>query len=84
MSTCTREAHSIRQHAFGRVGEQETFCSASRIRDQGAALEGRGMITVGQICAVPEGGGMITLTHGQRWRTPMRGDPTPSKTHGET
>ena len=40
------------------------------------------MITVGQIFAVPDGGGMITVAHGEPWWTPLRSDPPPSKTHG--
>ena len=40
------------------------------------------MITVGQIFAVPDGGGMITVARGEPWRTPLRSDPPPSKTHG--
>ena len=52
--------------------------------DEGASgviLNRPSEITVGQVCSAPEGGVMITVAHGERWRTPVPADPTPSKTH---
>ena len=39
------------------------------------------MITMTELQARSEGGGMITMSHGERWRTPVSSDPPPSKTH---